>query len=211
VPFDALAHHPINAGSPFAHADDPNDATTPDIGRIRDVLREAEGRGTVAPGRHPVWVTEFWWESDPPDGTYGVPAKTHARYVAEALYLFWKQKVPLALWLQLADAPIDPSAPGESFQTGLFFDDGSAKRALKAYRFPLVAIRGRRATKVWGIAPAAGRVVIERRRGKRWRRIARVEAAAGEVFRAKSRGRARIKVRARVGGERSLPYRAAKP
>ena len=208
VPFDVLAHHPINAGDPFDHAANPNDATTPDIDRIRGVLSEAEQRGRVLPGKHPVWVTEFWWESDPPDSTYGVREKVHARYIAEALYLFWKQRVSLVLGLQLTDSPIDQAAPGDSFQTGLWFADGRAKRALTAFRFPLVAIQTRRATKVWGRSPQAGTLRIEARRGKRWKNAALLQVGAGEVFRAKVPGRKRVRVRARVGTERSLSYRA---
>jgi hypothetical protein len=207
VRFDVLAHHPINAGDPFAGADDPRDATTPDLGRVRDVLREAERRGTVADGRHPVWVTEFWWETDPPDSTYGVPERVQARYTAEALYLFWKQRVPLVLGLQLADSPMDPAAPGDSFQTGLYFEDGRAKDSLKAFRFPLVAIRGKRAIRAWTRSPAGGKLRIERRRKGRWRAVERERVAAGEVFRARIKGAKRAKLRARVRGERSLRYK----
>jgi hypothetical protein len=164
----------------------------------------------VTPGSHPIWVTEFWWESDPPDEVYGVPERRHARYVAEALYLFWKQRVRLALALQLSDAPIEGGSPAGTFQTGLWFADGTAKAALKAFRFPLVAIRGRRKSTVWGRAPEAGRLVVEVRSRKRWRTIERTRVDAGEIFRDRVRGRRAAKVRARVGRERSLPYRAAR-
>lgn len=209
VPLDVLAHHPINAGRPFDSAENPADATTPDIGRIRNVLRDAERKGRVSAGSHPIWVTEFWWESNPPDDVYGVPEKTQARYISEALYLFWKQRVPVVLGLQLADAPIDGADPGSTFQTGLFFADGTPKDSLTAWRFPLVAVRGERASKVWGVAPATGRLALEVRRKARWRSAGRVRVRAGKVFRDSVPGRGRVKVRARVGSERSLPYKAA--
>jgi hypothetical protein len=212
VPFDVLAHHPINAGSPFESADDPADVTTSDIGQVRKVLRKAERTGTVLPaGRHPIWVTEFWWESNPPDSQYGISEKKHARYTAEALYLFWKQRVPLALGLQLVDSPIDTAAPGNSFQTGLFFVDGRAKDALSAFRFPIVAVRDRRTTKVWGRTPAAGKLVIEHRLGQGWRPFKRLRVDRGEIFRGRLDAGGKPRVRARVRGERSLSYRAAKP
>ncbi len=208
VPLDVLAHHPINAGSPFERAEHPADATTPDIGRIRNVLREAERKRLVVPsGSHPIWVTEFWWETDPPDRTYGIPERTQARYTAEALYLFWKQRVPLVLGLQLADSPIDPAAPGDSFQTGVFFSDGTAKDSLSAFRFPLVGVLGRRATQVWGRAPADGRLRIQQRLRGRWRTADRVTVDAGSVFKSRLRGHRKAKLRARVGGETSHAYR----
>jgi hypothetical protein len=210
VPFDVLAHHPINAGAPSAPAEHPDDATTPDIDRIRGVLRDAERRRTVTAGSHPIWVTEFWWESDPPDDVYGVPEMVHARYHAEALHLFWKQRVPVVLGLQLADDPVQNGDPAGTFQTGLYFADGRPKKGLTAFRFPFVAERARRGTKVWGRAPEAGKLVIERRSGKRWRPVARMGVKEDAVFKKRLRGGGRPRLRARVAGERSLPYRAAK-
>jgi hypothetical protein len=211
VPFDVLAHHPINAFAPTKAADNPEDATTPDIDRIRAVLRAAEKRGHVRPaGPHPIWVTEFWWESNPPDGRYGVTVKKHARYTAEALRLFWKQRVPVALGLQLADDPIDSANPGDTFQTGLYFADGRPKAALRAFRFPLVATRGKRRVEVWGRAPASGQLAIQVRRGRRWRTIDRFEASAASVFRERYRLKGKPSVRAKVAGEASLAYRARK-
>lgn len=207
VPFDVLAHHPINASEPFRSADHPDDATTPDIGEVRGVLRRAEKLGRVRPaGGHPIWVTEFWWESDPPDARYGVPERTHARYVAEALYLFWKQRVPVVLGLQLADDPIDDANPGDTFQTGLYFADGRPKDALTAFRFPVVATKKRRRTRVWGRAPAAGRLAIQIRRDGRWRTAKRMAVQEAKVFNVVANGPGRS-VRARVAGARSLPYR----
>ena len=206
VPFDVLAHHPINAFQPFRSADHPDDATTPDIGEVRNLLRRAERAGRVRPaGAHPIWVTEFWWESNPPDQRYGVPERTQARYIAEALYLFWKQRVPVALGLQVADDPIDGSNPGDTFQTGLLFADGRPKDALTAFRFPVVATKKRRKTHVWGRAPVAGRVTIQFRRDGRWRTAKRVAVREDEVFYERVRAAGRS-VRARAAGAQSLPY-----
>jgi hypothetical protein len=209
VPFDVLAHQPINAGAPSASADHPEDATTADIDRIRAVLRDAERRRTVTARSHPIWVTEFWWESDPPDDVYGVPERVHARYHAEALHLFWKQRVPVVLALQLADDPVQNGDPAGTFQTGLYFADGRPKKALTAFRFPFVAKRVRRGTKTWGRAPQGGKLVIERRHGRRWRPVERTRVKEGGVFTERLRGGGRPRLRARVAGERSLPYRAA--
>jgi len=42
--------------------------STPDVKNVVEVLRKAENANTPAtPGRHDVWLTEFWWETSPPD------------------------------------------------------------------------------------------------------------------------------------------------
>jgi hypothetical protein len=44
--------------------------TTPDIGRLMRVLRKAEKTKRVLPqGNKELWVTEFWYDTDPPDPT----------------------------------------------------------------------------------------------------------------------------------------------
>ena len=61
-----------------------------------------------------------------------------------------------------------------------------------------------------GLSPANGRLALEVRRKGRWHSAGRVRARAGKVFRESVPWRGRATVRARVGSERSLPYRARK-
>ncbi len=66
--FDALAHHPINlgAGGPTGSAIHPDDASIADLGNVGKVLHAAERERTLGTGgNHPLWATEFWWQSDP--------------------------------------------------------------------------------------------------------------------------------------------------
>ena len=67
--FDVLAHHPINtSGGPRTSAIDPDDVSTPDLHNLVDVLRAPRrGHNIGTRGKHPVWATELWWESNPPD------------------------------------------------------------------------------------------------------------------------------------------------
>ena len=63
------------------------DASTADLGNVRKLLRAAERERTLGTGgRHPLWATEVWWQSDPPAGDLGVPLGKHARWYQEALY-----------------------------------------------------------------------------------------------------------------------------
>ena len=63
---DALAHHPINRiRGPRYHALNPDDAYCGDLGRVKRVVRAARRHHTVLPkGKVPLWVTEFWWETE---------------------------------------------------------------------------------------------------------------------------------------------------
>jgi hypothetical protein len=208
--FDVLAHHPITtSGGPNRSAIHPDDVATPDLHNLRALLRRAERANTISGGRHPLWATEFWWESNPPDTCTGVKARKHARYIAEALYLYWKQGASLAVNFLLRDTPYNGSDCGrQTFQTGLYFADGSPKPALQAFRFPFVADRlSKRKARLWARTPVAGKLVIERRRGGDWRRIAGKQLAQGKVFAKSRRIRGNAKLRARVGGQTSSVWR----
>ena len=168
-----LAHHPITtSGGPRRSAIHPDDAAMPDFDRIRRVLRAAERAGHVRPrGRHPLWATEFWWITDPPS-SLGVPPRTQARRIAEALYLLWKQRVSVGINVLIRDDPYFPDDPFGSLQSGLFFVDGEPKPSARSFRFPFVTERlSPKKIIAWGKAPFEGVVRIERKRGKGWRTL----------------------------------------
>jgi len=206
--FDILAHHPINtSGGPKLSAGHPDDASSPDFKHVVEVLRAAEKAGTTGSGgRHRAWATELWWESDPPDGEEGIPLKRHARYIEQALYLLWRGGASVVINLQLQDAVFDAESPFEADATGVLFADGSPKPALTAFRFPFVADRTGRELLFWGKSPRAGKLAIQRKRGKRWRTEKRLRVREGQVFTRKLRA-GRGKFRARLGGEKSLVWK----
>ena len=205
--FDIAAHHPIT-GAPRSRPDHRDDATIPDLGRVRRVIRKAERSGRALPDvRHPMWVTEIWWESDPPD-PFGVSVRKQARWIAEALYLIWKQGVRTAILLKIRDVPADSPAVDEPLQSGVFYADGTAKPSFSAARFPFVTERrDRRTLTAWGRSPLTGRLRIERKRRRGWRPIERLDVVAGEVFKTIVRCRGPGRLRAVVADEPSLPWR----
>ena len=133
--FDALAHHPINtSGGPTRSAFHPDDASTPDVHNVVRTLRKAERTNRVR-GRHQVWLTEFWWETKPPDQCTGIPLRRHKRWIMQALRSFKRQGARVAINFQIRDTPYDPAACGRAtFQSGAFFADGSRKPAFRAFR-----------------------------------------------------------------------------
>jgi hypothetical protein len=140
----------------------------------------------------------------------------------------WANGVSLVTWWLLRDRPF----PASHFQSGLFFcgaaslaDEASCadgpvsgdvrKRSFRAFRFPFVALPRGGKVFVWGRTPsgAPGRVVIEARLGRRWRRLVTVRADAGGIFSRRVAGSvAGRAVRARLAGKKdaSLPFRATR-
>jgi hypothetical protein len=200
--FDIIAHHTVNVFGPEQPAVHPDDATTPDIGRIRRVFNKARAVGRARPNRKkPFWVTEFWWDSRPPDRR-GIPLKRHARWLEQSLYLFWKQRVSVGIWFALRDFPSGPSGSRNSSRSGLYFQNGRPKPALRAARFPFVTERlSRNSVRAWGKAPKRGRVRIQRRVGGAWRTIRRVHGRGKNrpfVVVLRLRGAANLRARSRA-------------
>lgn len=134
---DALAHHPINtSGGPRRSALHPDDVATPDLKHVVRTLRKAERTKRVKPGgRRQVWVTEFWWETKPPDKCTGVPLKRQARWIRQALKSFKRQGASVAINFQIRDTPYRDSDCGRAtFQSGAFFANGNRKPSFRAFR-----------------------------------------------------------------------------
>jgi hypothetical protein len=204
--FDVLAHHPIGQGRPDRHAHNPLDVVVPDMGKLKRILRKAERTGRVRPrGHRPIWVTEIWHESKPPDPR-GFPVATQARYLAQDLYLLWKQRIGLVIWAEIVDQAPVPNYD-LTFQTGLFFGAGNPKPAYYAYRFPFAGDRlNRRRVRVWGKAPTPGNVSIQRKSGGSWHQVKSVHAGGSRVFVNSIHLKGRAKLRAVQGSESSLSW-----
>lgn len=203
---DALAHHAINPrGGPKARARHRDDAAVPDLNRVRRVLRAAERRGTAPGGRHPMWMTEMWWETKPPDKKNGVKPAKQARHIVRTLYEVWRDGAKVAINYMIRDEAMDPANPSASWQSGLYFHSGQAKPALRAFRFPFLARgKGKRKVAVWGRTPRAGKLRIQRHKGGRWKTVKKRKVGGRKVFRYKVRGPAKAKWRAKLGKTKSL-------
>jgi hypothetical protein len=204
---DVLSDHPIAVGPPSQSALSPLDVTTPNLDRLTRVLRKAEQAHTVRPAGHkPLWVTEFWYDSNPPDPD-GVPLFRQARWYEQALYMFWRQGASVAIGLQLRDSPPGKGYP-YTLQSGAFFVDGSPKPSQTAFRFPFVTQRsGREQVDAWGISPRRGKVRVQILRDGRWTTAASTATRAnGRPFSLALRLRGRAQLRAVVDGEASLPW-----
>ncbi len=208
--FDVAAHNPINVWAPSRGAVSPLDVSTPDIGRLTSIVRRAAATGRLLPaGPKPFWATEIWWDSSPPDPE-GVPLRRHARFLSEALFELWRQGAGAVVWWYLRDQSPGAAGFGATQQSGLFFREGGAKPARRAFGFPFVARRKRGDVLLWGKAPAAGGLVLERRTRNGWAPFARSAAGRRRVFLVRiDAPEGAFRVRARQGRLASLPARVA--
>jgi hypothetical protein len=205
--FDILSDHPIAVGPPTQSATSPLDATTPDLGRLTKVLERAEQTKRALPaGKKPLWVTEFWYDTNPPDPN-GLSLATQARWYEQDLYLFWRQGAQVAIALQLRDAP-EGKSYAATYQSGAYFLDGSAKPSATAFRFPFVAHRnGPFKVGFWGIAPHSGTLRVQALRDGGWKTLGSVTAKGpGVPFSGEVELTHYAKLRGVIGGDASLPW-----
>ena len=206
--FDVLSHHPVNlVAGPSAHADHPDDVSSGDLDRLKRVLRAAQKAGHVKPGgRKPLWVTEFFWYSNPPTTgfQFAQPPDVQARYIEESLYLWWREGAEVAVNFLIRDMTT-PS--GFNFGTGVLFEDGTAKPAFDAFRFPFVVDRKSKGkVLVWGKAPATGPLEVQRQEGDGWQTVKQLSVGDGAVFTTKLQLRGGATLRAVIGSDVSLPW-----
>jgi hypothetical protein len=98
-------------------------------------------------GNKRLWLTEYGYQTNPPDRILGVSGATQARYVGEAaLRAYRAARVDMLIQFLVRD-----DARPAGWQSGLFTKSGSPKIAARAYPLPLAQVsrRGTR-TVLWG-------------------------------------------------------------
>jgi hypothetical protein len=173
---DAYAHNPYPL--------DPKRETplTGGCGHCTTVTMATIGRLVTLLGRDfpraRIWLTEYGYQTNPPDRLLGVSLALQARYIGEGAYAAYRApKVDLLIHFLYRD---EPSLA--RFQSGLVTLTNAVKPAYAAFQLPLAQIS--RST-LWGQlrAPGAGTTArIERRAGSRWVTLATVHAGAGGYF-----------------------------
>jgi hypothetical protein len=190
VHFDIFAIQPYTTGGP-THEGGANDVELGDLPKLQRLLRAADRAGRIKGQfrRTPLWVTEFSWDSKPPDPG-GLPMKIETRWVAEALYRAWSAGVSHFFWYSLRDEAYDPSRPfSETLQSGLYFHgptpaQDQPKEALQAFRYPFVAYPRAKGLHFWGRTPSSrrGKVAIQLWKQGHWHRAGVVRASAPGIF-----------------------------
>jgi hypothetical protein len=202
--FDILASDPYDIGSPATHAYSRTDASAPDLRKLTRVVNAARRAGTALPDvNKPLWVTEFGYDSDPPNPS-GLPAAKQARWLEQSLYVFWNEGVSTVFWYLIRDQPGHNYAV--DYFSGIYFYNGTKKVSYTAYRFPLVIASYDGRARFWGIAPTSGRVAVELLTSSGWRVVATANRKAGSVFSGLLANDVKGSYRAVEGSAASLPW-----
>jgi len=161
-----LAHHPYSFFlAPDAPMSDANFVPLADLGRLEQGL----DRIFATYGIHrqlPLYLTQYGYETNPPDPFRGVSPARQAAYLDQAQYMAWRDpRVRAFAQFLLYDSAPDPAYPRGSsgywstFQTGLLSSGGAPKPSLAAYRLPIFipdpAPTSGSSMLVWGMLRAA--------------------------------------------------------
>ena len=189
LPVGGFAHHPYGqaaGGSVFKRTHSSDSLTMAYLGRLHALIEGAARRGRI-PRNRGIYVSEFGFQSKPPDRYEGLPLGDHARALNEADRLFYRDpRVRSVAQFQLYDSP-EPEGQ-DLFNTGLRLIGGGLKPAYRAYRLPLTVERvSPGVVDVWGqVRPARRRVTVaieaNRRRGGRRIRVATVRTNRSGFF-----------------------------
>ena len=161
-----FAHHPYSFFlAPAASMSDPNFVPLADLGRLEQGLDRIFTAYSVR-RQIPIYLTEYGYETNPPNPFRGVSPATQAADLDEAQYLAWldPRVRTLSQFLLRDAAPNRAFRRGtvrywSTFQTGLEYGNGRPKPSLRAYRLPVFlpqpAFAAGGAVGVWAMVRAA--------------------------------------------------------
>lgn len=139
--FDAWAHHPYPdiPSEPPQRYDGSGESV--ELGNIDTLI----GLVTRLYGRKPIWITEYGYQTNPPEQFFGIPWKLQASYLSEAFAIARANpRIGMMLWFMLKD-DTDPNG----WQSGLISASGVRKPSFAAFQrmaaatAPRLAVRDR--------------------------------------------------------------------
>ncbi|HEU4979528.1 MAG TPA: alpha-amylase family protein [Solirubrobacteraceae bacterium] len=205
LPGDGWAHHPYSLRTlPSSVPRNPDDLPVSQTPKLESTLRALAAAGRIAPADTDLYMTEYGYETSPPDPKAVFGPLDQALLLSWAEYLGTRDPA-VKMWPQflLRDRPGDPAGPTMrpfgDWQTGLFYADGTAKPAAASFRTPTFAqcVRrghGARRVVVWGLLRdgAQARVVVSRHDRGRGRARPRAWTARAVTLPAAAAGISRV-------------------
>jgi hypothetical protein len=154
------AHHPYTKkAAPSVAPKSPDEITMGNIGALGPFLDQLSAQsGGLIPTALPVFLTEFGYESNPPDPRNGIPYLRQAQFNELADFLAYNDPRVLATtqFLVRDVGPLTKYPKGSrlywfTYQSGLYSVGGRAKPAAFAYTLPFLTFpAGEGVTGVWG-------------------------------------------------------------
>jgi hypothetical protein len=139
---DGFAIHPYSVDvAPGVHASRGDDVFLADLSRLDTLLGQLYKRGRTDHD-WPVFVTEYGYETRPPDPTAQYTPAQQARYLGWSTFL--AQSDPrVKMFAQFLLRDVAPHSYGgngfNDYQTGLLYSDGTPKVGAQAFKIPLFA------------------------------------------------------------------------
>jgi hypothetical protein len=180
-----FAHHPYTEDrSPLRRDPHPDSLTLANLGSLAKLLDDLARRTGRLPGGLPIFVTEYGFETNPPDRYKGVSLANQADWNQLGDFITYSSpRVRSITQFLLRDVAPVRGARGRArfftYQSGLFYNSMRAKPAVQAYRFPFIArpVGGSRYA-VWGqlrfrpnFLPSAVQVEFRPEGGGAWRAV----------------------------------------
>jgi hypothetical protein len=195
---DTLGYHPHPKKlAPDKVNKDRDDAQFADLRRVFSALDKLHKRHRLSVSKN-IRLTEFGYETNPPDKASGVSTSKQAAYLQQASYLAWKYKRVRGIsYYQWNDEPTQNLGGGtkrySGWQTGLRFNNGKPKPALSVTPAPFVIDQSSKSSTglLWGqVRPAANRKVTIQMRKKgssTWTTVATVSTVTDGLWSRKMR------------------------
>jgi hypothetical protein len=182
---DGFAYHPHGVlRSPDEPAIERDNAAIADLGRLGATLDKTTRAGGFKPStgrRFHLYLTEYGYQTRPPDPYAGISPSAQARWIQHGAYLAWRDpRVKCVMQYEWRDEPIASRGLGarafSGWQSGLLFADGRGKPALDVFPDPFWAdMRSDTSARLWGqVRPGGAHTVHLLRRsrpGAPWRRF----------------------------------------
>ena len=124
--FDAYAHQAYHGAPTETPATPPPGRTAITLGNINALIREL----SRLYGRKQIWITEYGYQTRPPDPFFGVSWSLQARYLTQAFTIARRHpRIDMMLWFLLRD-----ERRIDGWQSGLMTHTGKKKPAFAAFQ-----------------------------------------------------------------------------
>ena len=154
-----VAHHPYTKNvSPLVRDKHPDSITMANASTLTNLIDSLARRTRNVQRGLPAYMTEFGFETNPPDPFSGIPPDRQAEWNQLGDFLAYQNpRIASQTQFLLRDvAPVRSARRGTkpywfTYQSGLYFNDDKAKPAANAYYFPFLATQaGANTATVWG-------------------------------------------------------------
>ena len=174
LPGTGLAFHPYTlGGGPDIKTPNRDDASISTLSRVTRTLDKMYSKRRLAKRKMPLWITEFGFQSSPPDH-YATPLRKIPAFQAQSERIAFRNRRVASF----SQYPLIDDSGLAGFQSGLRFKNGAAKKGVyNGFAHTIYAVRRGSRVEVFGVeraANASATYTIEGRIGKKgkWRTLA---------------------------------------